>query len=1229
MTDKKDDTSKGTSPTPASQAKPGDPKRPHATIDLKATEVPSKMVKPDIKPDAPSVKPTEPIKSTDPLKSDAKPATANTATAPFAPTPSAKPEPVKPDASPAKSSDGKTGEKVKSAVVPPPTTPRAKTSGIGSMISHVLAGLIGGTAAWYGAQIYGPELGLPVTASETKATEALAKYAELKKLIDDKGAIPIGAANGSDVSGKLAAAQAQIVKLEASAKTVTDLSAAQAKLAADTKTLTDKLAEQSGADGAASRLAKLEERLKLMSESAAGDPQPGKLPQIAALSGRIVDLESTMANQVSALRKTVSQELEQRLSLTNETSEAAKSGTNRMDRELATVKAEVAASAQKFDTVRSDTDRLTSAVQAMRDDTNGLKTTIDAVKSDIEAKYKAVAKPADVASAVAPMAGKLASLEQNVATVVKAEDERKSNSERILLALELNNLKRVLDRGQPFAAELAEVTKASGGKVDLSVLESYKNGTVATLADLSREFRETANAMIDADVEGSDGSVMGRMIEGAKSVIRVRRVDLKPDDKSAEAVVGRMDKALQDGRVADVLTESGKLSAKSQNVAKSWLDKVKARAAVDRAIGTLEAALKTSLGGACRCTQIRRQLVPLEICPSPPSSERKSRVMIRVILFLLACLGAATGMSWLADRHGTVSIVWEGRVIETSVFHAVVVSALIIGSGLILLTILRQVWNSPAVIGSFMNRRRQQRGLESLSSGMIAIGAGDRAAATRYAIAARKSLPNEPLTQLLRAQAAQLSGDKATSRRIFEAMLAAPDTEQLGLRGLFIEAQREKEPEAARQFAARALKLNPKLAWASDALFEIQCKDGLYEEALETLSLARRNSHIERALADRREAVLLTGQALQAEDGDPAKALNLAIKAHGLAPDLVPAASLAGRMLASRGNTGKAAKILHKTWARSPHPDIATAYAFARIGDSPRDRLERIRQLAALNPHSVESAIAVANAAIDAKEFDVARSALEPVLDNRLTQRVATLMARIESEQHGDKGRVREWLARAVNAERDPVWTADGITSEQWSPVSPITGQLDAFQWRVPVEAHLPSDTERVARRVEELMALGAPAAALEPVDVTPVAPAVPTPLAKPVPQRAATLAQSYRADALDMETVDDTGISARPSGAPANTMTTASAASPRSGSAGKSDGSASSVTVKPAKPAVVAPLPASTMRVTSQPEVKSAVGVKKDARTFVTPHAPDDPGLEADGETPLSNIRPPYRAVP
>jgi HemY protein len=448
--------------------------------------------------------------------------------------------------------------------------------------------------------------------------------------------------------------------------------------------------------------------------------------------------------------------------------------------------------------------------------------------------------------------------------------------------------------------------------------------------------------------------------------------------------------------------------------------------------------------------------------------------MIRVIVFLLVVLAAASGLAWLADRPGNVVINWEGYEVQATVFSTVVALAILILVAVVIWSIVRGVWQMPAGVGNFFNRRREKRGLEALSSGLIAIGAGDKSLATRYAVQARKSLPNEPLTHILRAQAAQLTGDRATSRRIYEAMLASPDTEPLGLRGLFLEAQEEGEIEAARQFAERAMKLNPKLSWPVHSLFDMQCKAEDWKGAIETLASARKHGHIEKAKADRRKAVLLTAQAQALEDNDPEAAMKLAEEAHNLANDLAPATAIAGRLNAARGNVQKATKILQKGWRKGPHPDIAAAYAYARIGDSPKDRLARVKQLAALSPHSPESPIAIANAAIEAKDYASARAALEPLIDGRLSQRVCTTMARVESEDGGNTGAVREWLARAVNAPRDPAWTADGFVAEEWAPVSPVTGALDAFAWRVPVDTAQPRDAAILNEKIEELVKLGA-----------------------------------------------------------------------------------------------------------------------------------------------------------
>jgi HemY protein len=446
--------------------------------------------------------------------------------------------------------------------------------------------------------------------------------------------------------------------------------------------------------------------------------------------------------------------------------------------------------------------------------------------------------------------------------------------------------------------------------------------------------------------------------------------------------------------------------------------------------------------------------------------------MIRLVLFLLGVAAVAVGLNWLADRPGSIVIEWQGFIAETSLLGALVILAAAMGAVVAVWALLRRLWSSPAALGRVLRRRRQKRGFDALASGIIAVEAGDRALASRFATQARKALPNEPLTHLLRAQTAQLTGDKATARRIFEAMLASPDTEPLGLRGLFLEAQRDGEQAAARQFAARAIALNPRLAWPLEALFELQCRAADWAGALDTLAIAERQRLVPKLVASRRRAVLLTAQAQAAEEGAAPKALQFALEAHRLAPDLVPAAAIAGRILAAQGNTPRAARVLLRTWRLHPHPELAAAYSHARPGDSPRDRLNRMRQLGRLVPNDTEGPIAVAVAAIDAREWEEARRVLAPIAERRPTQRVCTLMARIEAEQYGDAGRVREWLARAVAAPRDAAWTADGVASDHWAPVSPVTGSLDAFRWRIPADRSASQANELLHERIEALVAL-------------------------------------------------------------------------------------------------------------------------------------------------------------
>jgi HemY protein len=426
--------------------------------------------------------------------------------------------------------------------------------------------------------------------------------------------------------------------------------------------------------------------------------------------------------------------------------------------------------------------------------------------------------------------------------------------------------------------------------------------------------------------------------------------------------------------------------------------------------------------------------------------------MIRVLLFLALVAVLALGVVWMADRPGDVAIVWQGYRIETSVMVAVVAVALVALLAVLAWSIVRSILRSPDLIAMFLSHRRGVRGYLAISRGLIAVGAGDAAAAKRAATEADRVAPGEPLALLLNAQFAQLSGDRAAAEHAFRAMAERDDTKLIGLRGLYIEAQRRKDVAAARAYAEEAANAAPALGWAGQAVLEFRCASGDWTAALSALDRNSRFGLIDKTEYKRQRAVLLTARALAAADGDRAR--SLALDALKLAPTFVPAAELAGRLLGEAGELRRASRIIEKAWAANPHPDLAETYAHLRPGDSARERLARVQSLALKVPSQgaphIESALAVARAALDAQEFAVARNAIRPLLKEP-TQRVATLMAEIEQRESGDEGRAREWMGRALRAARDPQWSADGFVSDRWMPVSPVSGRLDAFQWKVPL----------------------------------------------------------------------------------------------------------------------------------------------------------------------------------
>ncbi|MDO8534544.1 MAG: heme biosynthesis HemY N-terminal domain-containing protein [Xanthobacteraceae bacterium] len=439
--------------------------------------------------------------------------------------------------------------------------------------------------------------------------------------------------------------------------------------------------------------------------------------------------------------------------------------------------------------------------------------------------------------------------------------------------------------------------------------------------------------------------------------------------------------------------------------------------------------------------------------------------MIRIVLFLVGTAVIALGAAWIADRPGEIVMTWQGWRISTTVTVAAAALLAAVVFAVTVWSLIRFVLRSPHRVAALIRERRKLRGWRTISRGLIAVGTGNVMLAKRSAGEARKLLGPEPLTLLLSAQAAQLGGETKTAEAEFRIMLDHKETRPLGLRGLYIEARRRSDAASALAFAEQAMRADPALTWAGEALIEFQCRAGDWIGALQVLERQIAAKAIGKAAGKRRRAVLIAAQALALEETDPGRARELATEAARLAPDLVPAAALAGRLHGAAGKLRKAARMIEKAWAVSPHPELAEVYAELRPGDTARDRLKRVKALVERTPGHIESLLAVARAALDAHDFGQARDRLAPLLGEP-TQRACLLMAEIEATEHGDHGKAREWTARAVRARRDPAWVADGYVAERWLPASPLSGKLDAFGWSVPPSVVAGPVLEQVAEQV-------------------------------------------------------------------------------------------------------------------------------------------------------------------
>lgn len=447
--------------------------------------------------------------------------------------------------------------------------------------------------------------------------------------------------------------------------------------------------------------------------------------------------------------------------------------------------------------------------------------------------------------------------------------------------------------------------------------------------------------------------------------------------------------------------------------------------------------------------------------------------LFKIVLFLMIVVAIAFGATYLMDGENTIigdlMITLGGIEYTLSAIEAVIVLTLLvimIWIGLKLMSLLvatlRFINGDDTAISRYFNRSRERRGYRALSEGMMALASGDADAAMTKAGQAERYLQQPTLTNLLAAQAAEMSGNTTRAEQIYKELIKDPQTRFVGVRGIMKQRLATGDTDVALKLAQKAFELKPKHDEVQDVLLQLQAKSHDWQGARKTLGVKLKQGKIPRDVHKRREAVLALSQAAEVIDEENSiEKRETAIDANRLSPDLVPAAAMAAREYIAQSKPKLAVRVIKKAWESQPHPDLAAAFSEIAPNETPQERLKRFAQLSKLSPMHIESRLMMAELNLAAEDFPAARRALGDIVENEPDARALTIMAAIERGEGSSDEVVRGWLTKALSAPRGPQWVCDKCNTihSDWVPVCSSCDALDTLSWKEAPQNEMQTST--------------------------------------------------------------------------------------------------------------------------------------------------------------------------
>uniref|UniRef100_UPI0024900D92 heme biosynthesis protein HemY n=1 Tax=Litoreibacter halocynthiae TaxID=1242689 RepID=UPI0024900D92 len=373
--------------------------------------------------------------------------------------------------------------------------------------------------------------------------------------------------------------------------------------------------------------------------------------------------------------------------------------------------------------------------------------------------------------------------------------------------------------------------------------------------------------------------------------------------------------------------------------------------------------------------------------------------LVKILVFVGVIVAITLGLGMLLETSGGVRVSVANTEFTLSPLMAILgLVALLAGFWVLLkvLGLLNATFHflngDETAISRYFTRNRERKGFEALADGLMALASGEGRTAMAKAAKAEKYLARPDLTNLLTAQAAESAGDTKKAQEVYKRLLTDERTRFVGVRGIMKQKLAEGDTDTALKLAEKAFALKPKHEETQNVLLGLQAKTEDWSGARKTLNAKLKHGSLPRDVHRRRDAVLALSEAKDIlAEGSSIEARETAIEANRLSPDLIPAAVLAARGYIEQGKPKYATRVIKKSWAAQPHPDLAAVFAEIVPDETPEARIKRFTALTRAQPDHPETKMLLAGLNIAAENFPEARRAVGDLAETAATARSLTI----------------------------------------------------------------------------------------------------------------------------------------------------------------------------------------------------------------------------------------------